>query len=105
MVLQFAAEVLSAPEGDRKKLVGKMIERCIRMGARLAVEFGMPAPLFVEIAKGRIVHEGGQEAQTALADAFGEDVMSALSNAEEGVVAFQAQVAEIFTTGSEPPKA
>lgn len=99
-VVQFAAAVISAPPEARKEFAGKMIERCIRMGARLAVEFGMPAPLFVEVAKAQIVREGGPSARAALADAFGEDVLAAIDGAED----VQAQVVAIFS-GEEIPEA
>jgi len=99
-VVQFAAAVLSAPPQSRKEFAGKMIERCVRMGARLAVEFGMPAPLFVEVAKAQIIREGGPSAQAALAEAFGEDVLATIDGADEVL----AQVHEIFS-GDEVPEA
>ena len=104
LTCQFAAAVLAAPATDQKKAASKMIERAVRMGARLAVEFGMPAPLFVEIAKAQIVREAGPEAQVALKEAFGEDVLAAIDGAEEAIESVQAQVAEIFG-GDEVPEA
>ena len=105
IVIQLAAIVLHTPPQDRQKAAAKVIERCIRAGARLAVEFGMPAPLFVEVAKAQIVREGGAEAKAALAEAFGEDVVAALEGADEAVASVQAQVAEIFGNGDEVPEA
>jgi len=105
IVVQLAAAVLHTPPEDRQKAAAKVIERCIRAGARLAVEFGMPAPLFVEVAKAQIVREAGPEAQAALAEAFGEDVLAAIDNADEAVASVQAQVAEIFGSGDEVPEA
>lgn len=69
LVLQFAATVLAVPPQHRKDVASKMIERAVRVGARLAVEFGMPAPVFVEVARAMIVKEGGPAAQKALASA------------------------------------
>jgi hypothetical protein len=69
LVLQLAASVLQAPAPKRKQAAEKVIERAVRMGARLACEFGMPPALFVEIAKSMIIKEGGSKAQTALAQA------------------------------------
>jgi len=99
--LQLAAVVLQAPEDLRLKAANKMIERCVRMGARLAMEFGMPAPIFVEIAKAMIIKEGGLPAKIALAEAFGEDVLKIVDN-EEALDGVQAQVAEIFGAGDDP---
>ena len=104
MVVQIAAQVITLPVSARKKAAAKMVERCIRMGARLAVEFDMPAPLFVEVAKAQIAREGGAEAKAALAEAFGEEVIAALDGAEEAVDSVQAQVAAIFN-GEETPEA
>ena len=103
-VIQFAAAVLHAPPSERKKFAAKMIERCVRMGARLAVEFDMPAVLFVEVAKAQIAREGGPEAKAALAEAFGAEVVAALDGAEEAVDSVQAQVAAIFS-GEDTPEA
>ena len=97
MVVQIAAQVITLPVSARKKAAAKMVERCIRMGARLAVEFDMPAVLFVEVAKAQIAREGGAEAKAALAEAFGEEVVKALEGADEAMEAVQAQVAAIFT--------
>jgi hypothetical protein len=104
-VVQFAAGVLSVPKEERRKAAVKMIERCIRMGARLAVEFELPAPLFVEIAKAMIVKEGGAEAQHALAEAFGDDVVKVLDGADESLEEFASQIVEIFSKGMETPEA
>lgn len=101
-VLQFAAAVLHAPQSERQKFAVKMTERCVRMGARLSVEFELPAPLFIEIAKAQIAREGGPEAKAALAEAFGAEVVAALDGAEEAVDAVQAQVAAIFSGGEIP---
>lgn len=64
-VVKFAAAVLSAPEPDRPAFARKMIERCVRMGARLAVEFGMGAEEFVNIAGEQIANETGAAAAPA----------------------------------------
>lgn len=69
LVVQMAATVLHTHPVQRKEAAAKTIERCVRMGARLALEFGMPAPLFVDVARAMIIKEGGSEAQTALANA------------------------------------
>lgn len=104
-VVQFAAAVLSVPKEERRKAAAKMIERCVRMGARLAVEFELPAPLFVEIAKSMIVKEGGPAAQVALSEAFGDDVVKALDGADESLEEFAAQIVEIFGKGFDTPDA
>jgi len=56
-VVQFAAAVLDAPLDARQAFSVKMIERCVRMGARLAVEFGMDADAFVTVAAEQISRE------------------------------------------------
>lgn len=58
-VVQFAAAVLHAPPEDRTEAAAKMIERCVRMGARLAVEFGVDAETFVGVAAEQIARETG----------------------------------------------
>lgn len=103
LVIQFAAAILAAPADVRKAFAAKTIERCIRMGARLAVEFGVPAPLFMDIAKAQILRED-PTAKGLLAEAFGEQVIKSLDGAESAVESVQAQVAEIFK-GDTPPEA
>jgi hypothetical protein len=103
-VIQLAAAVLHTPPPMRKKAAAKVIERCVRMGARLAVEFDMPAVLFVEVAKAQIAREGGPEAKAALAEAFGEEIVNAIDGAQDAVDEVQAQVAAIFS-GEDTPEA
>jgi hypothetical protein len=57
MVLNMAAAVLSAPAPARKQAAGKMIERCFRMGARLALEFGMDPAKAMQLAQKQIERE------------------------------------------------
>jgi len=104
-VVQFAAAVISAPPNERVKFAAKMIERCLRMGARLAVEFDMPPVLFVEIAKAQIIREGGDDVKQALKEAFGEEVVKTMEGAEEAAEAIEAQVAAIFAGKGEAPEA
>jgi hypothetical protein len=59
LVVQFAASVLHAPPEVRTEAAAKMIERCVRMGARLAVEFGMDSDAFTALAAEQIARETG----------------------------------------------
>lgn len=98
LVLQLAATVLQAPSPMRKETAGKVVERCVRMGARLAVEFGVSAPVFVDIAKAVMIKEGGSEAQTALATAAAAVTYEATLSPED-----QAMVDRIFSKADLPP--
>lgn len=100
MVLQMAGAILQLSPEQRPQGIAKMVERCIRMGARLAVEFGVPAPLFVEIAKAQIAREGGAKAKAALEASSPPEVVPTLDDVEGAVAAVQGQVAEIFSGGS-----
>jgi hypothetical protein len=67
MLVGMAGAVLSAPSQHRTEAAMKTIERCVRLGAKLAVEFGVPPCVFVKIAEAQIVREGGKEAAAHLA--------------------------------------
>ena len=103
--VQFAAAVLQAPSSEKKTAARKMIERCVRLGARLACEFDMPPVVFVEVAKAMIIKEGGKAAQASLSEAFGDEVIKAVDASEEAVDAIQAQVAAAFNSGDDTPEA
>ena len=105
LTLQMAAMVLTVHPNERKAAAAKMIERCVRMGARLAVEFGMPGPLFVEVARAMIVKEGGDEVAQALKEAFGEEVLKVMEGADEAIESVQAQVAAAFVDPENAPEA
>jgi len=102
LVVRLALGVLASPEPLRIAAAGKTIERCVRMGARLAVEFGMPASGFVELARAQIVREGGEVAQADLIGTFGDDVVKALSSSEEAAVELKAHVESILGKGNVP---
>lgn len=65
-VVQFAAAVLHAPPTEREAFAAKMIERCVRMGARLAVEFGVDAETFVGVAAEQIARESAAQTGPAI---------------------------------------
>lgn len=96
LVVQFAAAVLQLPESHRQAAAHKMIERCVRMGARLAREFGVDAATFVDVAAAQIAREGGPEAKVQLANMAGPGKTLTLAEADEAVEAMQAQVDAIF---------
>ena len=73
LVVRFAAAVLRTPPEARIEAAVKMIERCVRMGARIAVEFGMDAEGFVSIAAEQIARETG----AALASPYAGDTPQA----------------------------
>jgi hypothetical protein len=56
-----------APPEHKAPFALKTIERCLRMGAKLAVEFGVPPCTFMEIAREQILREGGKEVAEHLA--------------------------------------
>lgn len=56
-VVNFAAAVLQAPKGEQKKVARKMVERCMRMGARLAREFEISPVKVLKIAQEQIERE------------------------------------------------
>lgn len=57
LVVNMAAAVLQAPKVHRIEAAEKMIERCFRMGARLALEFGMDPAKALKIAQTQIERE------------------------------------------------
>jgi len=84
LVVQFAATVINAPEGaQRKAMAQNMIESCIRMGARLAVEFEMTADLFIEAAKAQIIRETGTKGKKQIANAFSDEVLKVVDKANK----------------------
>lgn len=103
LVVNFAAAVLQVPESQRKAAAHKMIERCVRMGARLAREFGMDAQTFVSVAAAQIAREGGSQAKAQLASMAGPGKTLTLAEADEAVAAMQAQVEAIFKGADLPP--
>jgi hypothetical protein len=68
ILIPIAAVVLQAPPKLRTAVAQKQIERCLRMGAKLAVEFGMCPWAFLQIAEEQIVREGGEEVAKHLAE-------------------------------------
>lgn len=59
LAIQFAAAVLTCPEEERPAAAHKMVERCLRLAARLAVEFGIEMEPFVQLAAEQIAREQG----------------------------------------------
>jgi len=68
LVVQFAAAVIQTPSEARKEAAEKMVERCFRMGARLALEFGMSPVRALRVAQEQIEREI-PGAKPAIADA------------------------------------
>ena len=97
-VLSLAVAIMK--NADRKASAAKAIERCVRAGARLAVEFGMPADIFVEVAKTQIIREGGIEAQVAISESFGAKVLEAMDEGEKAVADVNEQLSSIFSNSS-----
>lgn len=85
LVVQFAGAVLQAPPEQRKELAHKMVERCVRMGARLAVEFGVSPTKFMKVAEAMMVKEGGEKAAQTLKLAKAEQTTAANEKAGEMV--------------------
>jgi hypothetical protein len=100
LVVQFAGAVLQAPPDERVKYAGKMIERAVRIGARLAVEFGMPPTVFVKVAEDMMIKEGGKAAQQALQAVKAEKAVEAMELAEEAAESVQEQLGAIFGKGT-----
>lgn len=66
VLVPLAVGILIVPEKHRRAAVDKTVERCVRLGAKLAVEFNMPPCRFLDIAEQQIVKEGGAEAASHL---------------------------------------
>jgi len=78
-LVQLAAVIQSADSSDRVPLATKTIERCVRLGAKLAVEFGMPPCVFLSIAEEQMVREGGARAKAHIADHKAEQTETVLT--------------------------
>jgi hypothetical protein len=68
ILVGLAGSCLAVPNKERGMMVGKTVERCLRLGAKLAVEFGMPPCLFIQMAERQMIREGGPEVAAHLAE-------------------------------------
>lgn len=96
LVITLAGEVLKAPSSKRQAAAMKIIERCVRMGARIAVEFGMPGDVFVALAKQQMIREGGVVAKAAIAHAAADAALELHEKAAIQGEAMKAQLDAIF---------
>ena len=65
ILLQLRDECDAAPEFIRKTVISKMIERCLRLGAKLAVHYGFPSHLFMILAATQLQREGAEDMEVA----------------------------------------
>lgn len=77
LLVQLATQVVTTPSKHRKQAAAKMIERVVRLSARLACEFGCPANLYLEIARAVILDEGGPKAAQQLGELEGQVLVDA----------------------------
>ena len=74
LCVNMAVDILNACDEHKQAFTLKTIERCIRLGAKLAVEFEVPPCLFMDMAEDQIIREGGEEARAHLAMHMEEDI-------------------------------
>jgi hypothetical protein len=66
LAVSMGLAVLALPPEKRSAAAARVVGLALKLGARLALEFDVPPMLFVEMAKGSIVKEGGAAAAEAL---------------------------------------
>lgn len=97
IVVNLAAAVLQAPKTHRVEAAEKMIERCFRMGARLALEFGVNPVKALKIAQRQIEREI-PGAKAVLVDAK-MDEAAKIEEMADAIVS--GQISKLFTNKPE----
>jgi hypothetical protein len=95
-VVASAARILQVSSEQRKEAAVKTVERFVRVGARLAVEFDIAAPLFVDIARAQIVKEGGKKASDALQAAKNQEYLKVFDDSKSAEEAVGQQLSSLF---------
>jgi predicted nucleic acid-binding protein len=61
LLVQMAKVIDAAPAEQKQEAVLKTVERCIRLAMKLAVHYGVPAPVVRDITVAMMKKEGGKE--------------------------------------------
>lgn len=61
LLLHLRDECEAAPDFIRKAVIMKTIERCLRLGAKLAVYYEFPPSMFLLMAAAQLKREGGED--------------------------------------------